>query len=470
MFSSIRSRLWLSYALVIVAALFLTAVILALYLLQSPLAYRSTFQDLDAARTVLVTSQPDLSSLSGVELTNILSKYDQTLGVRLLILGRGRQVLADSRSGAAPAIIPPRRYQLLRSSISLRDENGQNWLYLAESFSNGRILILLTPRPHLPLLSFLRNELFLPFIYAGGLALVLSLFVAFALARWIGSPLQSLVSASRRIPDTSPLPLRGPHEVQELTGAFNEMSRRVDATQKAHQVFVADVSHELNTPLTSIQGFAQALQDGTADTPEARLQAAGIIQAEADRMHRMVLDLLDLARMDSGTLVLEFSQVDLPQLLQSISEKFALQTKAAGVTIRIETASMPPIPGDGDRLAQVFTNLVDNALRFTPAGGNITLRTQVTGPVVQVEVEDNGTGIPPEAIPHIFERFFQVDPSRPGGRKHGAGLGLSIVKDIITAHDGKISVRSTPGNGSIFIVTLPLIRQAASPVGSKRNR
>ncbi|MBI4731722.1 MAG: HAMP domain-containing histidine kinase [Chloroflexi bacterium] len=470
MFSSLRARLWLSYALVIVAALLLTVVVLALYLLRSPLAYRSTLLELEAARNVLIASQPDLSSLSGVKLESTLKTYDQALGVRLVLLGDKRQVLADSRIGAEAPIVAPRRFQILQPTIGLRDESGENWLYVAEALPEGRTLLLLTPRPRLPLLTILRNDLFLPFVYAGALALALSLFVAFGLARWIGNPLQALVSASRQMPETRPLALRGPREVQELTGAFNEMSARVNATQKAQREFVANVSHELKTPITSIQGFAQAMQDGTADTPEARQQAASVIQQESGRMYRMVLDLLDLARLDSGTLDLERVPVDVPALLNSVAEKFTPQARTAGVSIQVVTPPLPSVIGDGDRLAQVFSNLVDNALKYSPTGGSITLSASADASRIQVAVVDTGKGIPREAQPYIFERFYQADPSRPGGKKHGAGLGLAIVQEIVRAHGGTISVRSNPGEGSTFAVSLPITRSDDTTAISKRKK
>ena len=182
-----------------------------------------------------------------------------------------------------------------------------------------------------------------------------------------------------------------------------------------------------------------------------------------------LLDLLDLARLDAGTLDLQRTPVDLTALLNSIAEKFAPQAHAANVDIRVETASLPAFTGDGDRLAQVFTNLVDNALKFTPAGGSITLRAAQASSGIQVEVADTGAGISPEALPHIFDRFYQADPSRPGGQKHGSGLGLAIVKEIVGAHGGKISVRSEPGTGSTFSVSLPLTTPEASTIVSKQK-
>jgi two-component system sensor histidine kinase ResE len=277
---------------------------------------------------------------------------------------------------------------------------------------------------------------------------------------------------------TKPLSPHGPREVQELTRAFNEMNTRVLASQKSQRDFVANVSHELKTPLTSVQGFAQALLDGTASTPESRQQAARVIYDEAGRMHRMVLDLLDLARLDAGTLDLQRTPVNLPALLNNIAEKFTPQAQAAGVTVHVEAAPLPAVIGDGDRLAQVFTNLLDNALKNTPSGGQIFLRAAQTGSAVQVDVADTGTGIPADSLAHIFERFYQADPSRSGGKKHGTGLGLAIVKDIVEAHGGKISVRSRTsstlsgfeGSGSIFTVMLPLAMPEASTIVPKHQK
>jgi two-component system sensor histidine kinase ResE len=300
---------------------------------------------------------------------------------------------------------------------------------------------------------------FLPLIIQSGLiALLLSLAVAFLFARWIADPLQKVVAAARAMPaaETKPVESQGPHEVQELTRAFNSMIARTQASRKSQRDFVANVSHELKTPLTSVQGFAQALLDGTADTEETRQQAAQVIYDESARMHRMVLDLLDLAKLDAGTADITMSPVNLPALLNSIREKFTPQSQKAGVEINVEVAAkLPHLSADGDRLAQVFTNLVDNALKFTPSGGKILLRAEARDGGILVSVADTGAGIPDEAQAHIFDRFYQADASRKGGRKHGAGLGLAIAHEIVQAHGGRIGVRSRLGEGTTFEVFLP---------------
>jgi signal transduction histidine kinase len=469
-FSSLRSRLWWSYALVTAAALVVVAIVLFIYIIQNPSTYREASARLTVVAALLRKNEAVWANLSSTDLQARIEQVDQAYATRIVIFSAKRQLVNDSQAALEPGLQLP-RFPRLRPYSILRDIQGNYWLYMLRHLSDGRWLLLAVPRPAVPLLAILSDELMLPVVGAGVIALIISLLVAFWLARWIGDPLQRLVAASRRMPsvDAKSIAPRGPHEVQELTRAFNEMNARVQTSQKSQREFVANVSHELKTPLTSVQGFAQALLDGTAGTPEAQKQAAQVIYDESGRMHRMVLDLLDLARLDAGTLDLQHTPVDLTALLNSIAERFSPQARAGNVDIRVETAALPVITGDGDRLAQVFTNLVDNSLKFTPAGGSITIREAQAGSGVQVEVADTGAGISPEALPHIFDRFYQADPSRPGGRKHGAGLGLAIVKEIVGAHGGRISVRSEPGKGSTFTISLPLTMPEASKVVSKRK-
>jgi signal transduction histidine kinase len=310
-----------------------------------------------------------------------------------------------------------------------------------------------------PVLAVFTDRFLGPVLQGGLIALALSLILAFAISRWVADPLQKVVHAAQRYPaeEMKSISPTGPHEVQDLTRAFNSMIARVESSQKSQRDFVANVSHELKTPLTSIQGFAQAILDGTAGTPEARKQAAQIIYNEAGSMHRMALDLLDLAKLEAGTADLKMSPVNVGMLLWNISEKFTLQAQKAGVYLQVVTPqNLPAVMGDGDRLAQVLTNLVDNALKFTPRQGEVTLAAENAGDEIRISITDSGIGVPKEALPRLFDRFYQVDPSRAGGEGHGAGLGLAIVREIVEAHNGKISVRSEVGHGTTFVIHLPL--------------
>ena len=446
MLSSLRIRLWLSYAVLIVTALGVVAFVLILYLVRNPILYRQTFVQLRAADNLVnqSNSNPDLVA--------------QALAVRILTFSSRGTVLTDTNP--ASSVIPlPSQTVLARITQTVRDRTGKLWLYTLHQLPDGNWLMVAAPRPKEPILALVTDELFLPLMIGGTIALLLSLVLAFIIARWIADPLQRIISVAQAFARGTAIPLeaRGPYEIQELTRVFNAMMTRVQASQKSQRDFVANVSHELKTPLTSIQGFAQAIMDGTVDTPGARKQAAEVIYNEAGRMHRMALDLLDLARLDAGTLNLQLLPVDMHALLNGIVEKFTPMASKTGVSLKAKFGrDLPSLMGDGDRLAQVFTNLVDNAMKFTPEGGSITLHAIHDRHEIQVAVDDTGKGIPKEDVPHIFDRFYQADEARAGGEHHGAGLGLAIVHEIVAAHGGRISVRSALGRGTAFIVHLPL--------------
>jgi two-component system, OmpR family, sensor kinase len=457
MFTSLRSRLWLSYAFVITIALIIVALVLLAFLIRNPVASRETQQRLLTAQNLIAaTPQKFIDNPSSLE------EITQAYNVRILVFNSVRQLVFDSSSNAPPLPFP-RRNLLGRNVQNARNANGEIWLYSSQRLSPDRILVVAAPRPRVPVLNIFADQLLIPILQGGLIALLLSLVLAYALSRWVADPLQQVVVAARNYPseELKPVSPRGPHEVQDLTRAFNSMVARVESSQKSQRDFVADVSHELKTPLTSIRGFAQALLDHTADTPEARQQAAQIIYDEAGRMHRMALDLLDLARLEAGTADLKMSPVDVATLLHSIVEKFARQAQNAGVELQLKiSGELPPLPGDGDRLAQVFTNLVDNALKFTPANGQVLLSAVKAGTEIEIFITDTGIGIPNEALPRLFDRFYQVDPSRAGGEtaagRRGTGLGLAIVQEILQAHNGRISVRSEVGRGTTFVIHLPL--------------
>ena len=458
MFTSLRSRLWLSYAFVITIALGIVAIVLFVFLIRNPLLSRQTQERLRTAQSLITSNPRDF-----IDNPDSLERLTQTYGVRVLVFNSARELVFDSNPND-PGLPFPRRNLLGRNSQVTMDASGNPWLYTSSRMQNGRLLVVAAPRPRVPLLNIFTDELLLPILEGGLIALLLSLVLAFALSRWVADPLQQVVVAARNYPKGSeemkPVSPRGPREVQDLTRAFNSMVKRVNSTQRSQRDFVANVSHELKTPLTSVQGFAQAILDGTADTPEARKQAAQIIYNEAGRMHRMALDLLDLARFEAGTADLKMSSVDMGPLLRGVIEKFALQAQKAGVNLQVDVPSdLPLLIGDGDRLAQVFTNLVDNALKYTPTNGHVTLSAANVGNEMELSITDTGEGVPDEALPHLFDRFYQVDPSRAGGEKHGAGLGLAIVQEITQAHGGRISVRSQAGHGTTFVIHLPLAQK-----------
>lgn len=250
---------------------------------------------------------------------------------------------------------------------------------------------------------------------------------------------------------------RGPRQVRELAAAFNRMAQRVADNERAMRGFIADVSHELRTPLTSIRGFAGALQEGAVAEPERQQHALGVIQQETRRMLRMVEQMLDLSRLESGQERLELSDVAPAELLRHVEELFEPRAVEQGLRLRSVVApDAPAIRADHDRLVQVLSNLVDNALRHTETG-LIELRARREADQLVLEVEDSGEGIAAERLPHLFDRFYQ-SPDRSGP---GAGLGLAISREIVRAHRGEISAESQLNEGATIRIRLPI---AGTPV------
>jgi len=456
MFTSLRARLWLSYALVITMALSIVTIVLFVFLLRNPVLSRQTQERLRGALNLVIANPQAF-----IDDPAALERLKQTYDVRVLVFNTARELLLDSNPNDAQLPFP-RRNILGRNGQTVVDANGGVWLYAVSRMPNGLVLVITAPRPRVPVLNIFADQFLSPILQGGLIALLLSLILAFALSRWVADPLQQVVVAARNFPSETlqPVSPRGPHEVQDLTRAFNSMVERVHASGQSQKDFVANVSHELKTPLTSIQGFAQAILDDTADSPEAKKQAAQIIYNESGRMHRMALDLLDLARFEGGIADLKMSTVDIGVLLRGIVEKFTPQAQKAGVRLQVNIQNnLPLLIADGDRLAQVFTNLMDNALKFTPVNGQVTLSAVSFGDEMELSVTDTGIGVENEALPRLFDRFYQVDASRAGGDKHGAGLGLAIVKEIVQAHGGRIIVRSQVEHGTTFVINLPLARK-----------
>jgi two-component system OmpR family sensor kinase len=256
----------------------------------------------------------------------------------------------------------------------------------------------------------------------------------------------------------------GGNEVARLGGAFDHMVDRLAANLQAQRRFVADASHELRTPLTSLEGLSEMLLMG-ADRGDGRAvqRMARSMHGELGRMARLVSDLLTLSRLDSAA-PMQFAPVDVGKLLENIAEQVTPMAEAREIDLNVarEGDGLVVVSADPDRLKQVILNLVDNALRYTPANGEVKLSAghdAETGRV-RIEVRDTGPGIAVDDIPYIFDRFYRGDPSR--ARTTGStGLGLAIARSIAQAHGGTIEAQSTPGEGACFIVTLPAHRPTA---------
>ena len=243
-------------------------------------------------------------------------------------------------------------------------------------------------------------------------------------------------------------------ELERLSHSLNRMITRLDDAFQNSKRFVADASHELRTPLTILRGELENLNEDAHLNPEVRNRLGSLLE-EVERLSRIVEQLLALSRLDAGEAQTEWTRFDLAELAKTTAEQMSLLAEDKGIAIACDADQMVPVEGDRARLKQVVVNLLDNAIKYTPEKGAIQLRVNAINGHALLEVADNGIGIPPGGLPHVFERFYRVDQTRSGD-PGSAGLGLSIVKSICTAHGAEVEVQSTIGNGSRFRIKLPL--------------
>jgi signal transduction histidine kinase len=299
-------------------------------------------------------------------------------------------------------------------------------------------------------------------------AVAVALIVGILLARTLTRPLLVLTQATDRMAGGAleqEVPVSSNDEIGALATAFNQMSREVARANKVRRQMTADVAHELRTPLTVIGGYIESMRDGVvAPTPE-RLS---VIYDEIEHLQHLVGDLRTLSQADAGELKLNRQPVAPEELLQQTYTAFEHQAEQQGVHLAVQGApATPPVNVDEVRLTQVLSNLVSNALRYTPAGGQVVLRAQAEpgaapdAAQVTLTVADTGPGIAPAHLPFIFNRFYRADASR-STETGESGLGLAIVKALVEAHGGTIEARSDPGHGTTFAIRLPAHLPAAA--------
>jgi signal transduction histidine kinase len=264
-------------------------------------------------------------------------------------------------------------------------------------------------------------------------------------------PLDDLLKAAERVGqgDTSVrVQEKGPREMRSLARAFNTMASRLHITDNQRRQLLADVTHELRNPLTIIQGNLEGMLDGVYPANEDNLRS---LLEETNILARLVEDLRTLSLAESGALVLKKEPTDLAMLIRDTLAVFQNQAASAGVSLAVETRDdLPWVDLDPERMRQVLSNLVTNALRYAPTGSVIRVRYKQAEKQAQLEVQDTGPGIPVDELPHIFERFYKSADSG------GMGLGLAIARRLVEAHGGTITAASAPGQGTTIRITLPL--------------
>jgi signal transduction histidine kinase len=301
------------------------------------------------------------------------------------------------------------------------------------------------------------SDVLVRFGWAIGLGVLLAALLAAALARRLARRVKPLREASQDIADGdfgARVAITGSDEITQVGEAFNEMAAQLDAARTREREFLVSVSHDLRTPLTTIAGYAEAMQEGrVAGTDLDRV--AAVLGTESGRLRRLVEDLMLLSRIESREFGLRPESVDLPGHLKGIFESFRDRADTAKVVLDADLDSVGVVEIDPDRVAQIVGNLMENALRYTPEAGRVTLGLAAVAGGVRISVSDTGPGIDSTDLPHIFERLYVTARYRPV-RPEGSGLGLSIVSELVEAMGGTTHVSSELGSGTSIAVTLPV--------------
>ncbi|NEA56439.1 HAMP domain-containing histidine kinase [Streptomyces sp. SID13666] len=287
---------------------------------------------------------------------------------------------------------------------------------------------------------------------AAGIVLTVACAVTVLLGLRLVRPLRALIAAAQRPADEAVrVPVLTQDEIGRVAVAFNDLADRRETLERQRRAMVSDVAHELRTPLTNIRSWLEAAQDGLTPADHHLL---ALLLDEAMLLHHIIDDLRDLAAAEAGSLVLHREGLQVRQVLEQVAAAHHGAAGPAGVALFIDAAEQLEVYADPVRLRQVISNLVSNAIRHTPKGGRVVLRSRVEGDELLMEIADSGSGIDPADLPHVFDRFWRADKSRTR-QTGGSGLGLAITRKLTEAHDGTVSVTSAPGLGSVFTVRVP---------------
>lgn len=451
---SIQHRLLLLFTVIFSVAYILFA--LVVYVLPNRQILAQIDEDLNSLASELVSSTTQLGrdGTIRVPLPEDLATL-QTASTFLIIVNRNGEIIVSSSNLAG--------YDQLLDPNGFSDETTYSLVPHEDTLLRVQTVPIVTANQetigHIQVARLLDNyEIFNDVLSRAlliGLATVIAALVVLAiLVNNVFRPLDDIATVARQITRADDLSRRVPHntrtdEIGELARAFNQTLERLERLFRSQQRFLADVSHELRTPLTSVRGNLDLMRRmGEYDE-----ESMSVIQDETERMSRLLGDLLLLARADSGGLPLRHEPVELDNILFDVYRQVSRIEKP--VTLELREVDQVGILGDEDRLKQLMLNLVDNAVKYTPPGGTVRLSLAKENGWAHLSVSDTGVGIPPEDLPHIFDRFYRVDKARSRAQG-GSGLGLAIAKWVAQAHGGGIQVKSTPGMGTTFTVSLPV--------------
>lgn len=373
-------------------------------------------------------------STSDPELAEALTKHSNLVAHKQMAVYEGREVVERMKIGDLPVFMVAIPYHMQQTNI------GVMIVTRVQHIESGI------------------GDMVMPIAVLAVLVMLLAVAVISLLIDSAIRPLRVLTKASADMADGNfnvevPKTPNAPPEIRELTRAFNTMAAKLKITELSRREFVANVSHELRSPITSIAGFVQGMEDGTIP-PEEHAHYLAIVGDETRRLNKLITSLLVLSRLERDDAALEYHNFDICEMLRRAIIRRVPELESKKLEIECDFVIEPcMVSADSDRIEQVVINLVDNAIKFTPEGGTITLRTWREGDRCFVRVKDTGIGILPEDRPRVFERFFTVDRAHTSGK--GTGLGLSICQRIMEMHGQSIVLEDTPpGEGASFVFTL----------------
>ncbi len=435
-FDSLRARLLAAVGLVAIVCVALSLTIGAL--LARRAVERNTLLDVSAQADLLADRERAALTPLGEALKSVDAVLDE----------QRERIVKPALDGSSP-YLPADKARAVRRGRPVDDVTtieGTRYFYAAR-LVGGKALVLLRPTDTI-------ESAWLPqlegLLVGAGAAVLLAVLAAFSLARAIARPVGRVAEATQKLAlegKAAAVPVEGSRELAALASSFNDMADQLARARDAEKAFLLSVSHELKTPLTAIRGYAEALAEGALPVAEG----IETIQRESARLEALVQDLLQLARMNRSEFSVRSEPIDLVAAASEAVQRYEATARGFGVRLEVVADGAAPATGDAERMLQVVSNLVENALRLTPAGGSVCVHAAPGS----LTVEDTGPGLKADELPHAFERFYLTSRYR-GERPVGTGLGLAIVKQLVEGMGGRVEVTSAPGASTRFTVLLPV--------------
>ena len=473
---SLRTRLALSHLLVALVSLVLMSAFAGRYIYRAvhkevehrleELAYAAVTA-LELPVIELSAGGTDLSAVTNVTDTLFSNENDLVYAIYwpdgTLIQRNSSSLPEATNPELSPELWEAMQNDTGKSELERQDLEGRDIFMIAVRIqSEGKVYAVFDAGLPLQVADQQARQALVPLFIVFFLVGFAVLLFGFVVANQLAKPINQLTLMAEQL-SQGDLNIRaqpsGPPETQRLAEAFNMMISRIQHYIADMGSFVANASHELRTPLTVVKLRTEALRSGALNEPERAEQFLGDIEFEVDRLSYMVNDMLDLSRIEAGMGARKLSPIHVESIATDVYETFSIRASRAGVELSLDTEpNLPQVDGNEDQIRRVLYNLVENAVKYTPRNGQVSLKVHSNHKknLVTVLVSDTGSGIPAEHLPHLFERFYRVEATRPRySATKGSGLGLAIAKTIIEAHNGKIGVSSQPGEGSTFWITLP---------------